>query len=276
MLAVAQVPAEVQRCDHHDVQLGLQERRPDDLLEVLDARPHAVLEEGIVAREVGIRRCVVDDDVDQLVHVRDVARDDVDAVHLLVRPGVGVAAAPARRSSRRRSMSAMNVDPTSESSRKLDDGADTESDGRRSDEGGHSPRRETCRRRVRRDATPCPPSDCSRRVSWDVTSQPSTLKATRHAAPATKSWMVPWSNSSMSSCAAENRDSTRNTHHAWTLASTGALRHDHRGGSGSVARQMSSTICFGRTRLRNGTNHAPAPQPGVKRRSVTLRAKRLR
>ncbi len=110
-------------------------------------------------------------------------------------------------------------------------------------------------------------NDSSRDVSWDVTSQPSTLKATRHAAPATKSWMVPWSNSSMSSCAAENRDSTRNTHHAWTLASTGALRHDHRGGSGSVARQMSSTICFGRTRLRNGTNHAPAPQPGVKRRS---------
>ena len=44
---------------------------------------------------------------------------------------------------------------------------------------------------------------------------------------------------------------------------------------GSVTRQMSSTICFGRTRLRNGTNQAPTPQPGVNRSSQMPSANRL-
>ena len=43
-----------------------------------------------------------------------------------------------------------------------------------------------------------------------------------------------------------------------------------------VARQRSSTICFGRKRFNTGTNQYPTAQPGVKRRSPTASSARLR
>ena len=240
---------------HEDIEFRLHERLPDDRLEVLHALLGTELEEALLTGVRGAGRCVVDDDIDQLVGVGLVAGDGVHRRHL-------VAGRRWRRCRTTEAVADLELGHVRRSPhvglRQRCDGGDADGSQAGDDEQAAKPAPGW--RRL--SEWPRPAANESSRFVSRGRHPPREATARHHRARRRRCRRA----------RTERSAARAPTRRAACRAPAGEATQS----PGVVLRHRSSTICFGRTRLRNGTNQAQTPQPGANRRSPTPRANRLR